>query len=377
MAYLLDANVFMQAKNLHYGLDFCPAFWDWLIASNAAERVFSIEKVGDEIDAGSDELTARAAQRGTGFFLKPDSAILPALGSVSTWATSQRYEPAAVSTFLQLADYYLVAHALAHGYTVGHPRDTPPPRPGRINDPQRLHRSWHQVRDALRDASARACTVCPGAATMTHTREIAFESVIEAHLLANGYQSVQRDGFDRERAIFPEVVLSFIRETQPAEWAKLEALLGPNTSGQVLTDLCKWMDLNGSLATLRHGFKCYGRTLRVAFFKAAHALNPEMEARYAANRLGITRQLHYSPRSEASLDLTLTLNGIPIATAELKNPLTGQTVEEGCRQYRQDRDPRDADLRLQAAHPRALRPGHRGRLHGHPPGGARHPLPAL
>ncbi len=118
MAYLLDANVFMQAKNLHYGLDFCPAFWDWLIASNAAERVFSIEKVGDEIDAGSDELTARAAQRGTGFFLKPDSAILPALGSVSTWATSQRYEPAAVSTFLQLADYYLVAHALAHGYTV-------------------------------------------------------------------------------------------------------------------------------------------------------------------------------------------------------------------------------------------------------------------
>ncbi len=176
---------------------------------------------------------------------------------------------------------------------------------------------------------------------MTHTREIAFESVIEAHLLANGYQSVQRDGFDRERAIFPEVVLSFIRETQPAEWAKLEALLGPNTSGQVLTDLCKWMDLNGSLATLRHGFKCYGRTLRVAFFKAAHALNPEMEARYAANRLGITRQLHYSPRSEASLDLTLTLNGIPIATAELKNPLTGQTVEEGCRQYRQDRDPRE------------------------------------
>ena len=52
MAYLLDANVLMQAKNLHYGLDFCPAFWDWLIASNAAERVFSIEKVCDEIEAG-------------------------------------------------------------------------------------------------------------------------------------------------------------------------------------------------------------------------------------------------------------------------------------------------------------------------------------
>jgi hypothetical protein len=118
MAYLLDANVFIQAKNLHYGLDFCPAFWDWLIASNAANRVFSIEKVGDEIEAGADELAAWAAQRGPGFFLKPHAAILPALGTVSNWAAGQRYEPAAVNTFLQVADYYLVAHALAHGYTL-------------------------------------------------------------------------------------------------------------------------------------------------------------------------------------------------------------------------------------------------------------------
>jgi hypothetical protein len=118
MAYLLDANVFMQAKNLHYGMDFCPAFWDWLIASNAAQRVFSIEKVGDEIDAGSDELSTWAEQRGAAFFLRPDPAILPALGSVSSWAMGQAYEAAAVSTFLQVADYYLVAHALAHGHTV-------------------------------------------------------------------------------------------------------------------------------------------------------------------------------------------------------------------------------------------------------------------
>jgi hypothetical protein len=68
MAYLLDANVFIQAKNLHYGLDFCPAFWEWLTAKNALKHVFSIEKVGDEIDAGGDELAAWAAQRGSGFF---------------------------------------------------------------------------------------------------------------------------------------------------------------------------------------------------------------------------------------------------------------------------------------------------------------------
>ena len=118
MAYLLDANVFIQAKNLHYGLDFCPAFWDWLIAANAANRVFSIEKVGDEIEAGADELAVWAAQRGPGFFVKPDAAVLPALGSVSAWTAGQRYEPAAVNTFLQVADYYLVSHALAHGFTV-------------------------------------------------------------------------------------------------------------------------------------------------------------------------------------------------------------------------------------------------------------------
>jgi len=118
MAYLLDANVFIQAKNLHYGFDFCPAFWEWLAVNNTAKRVFSIEKVGDEIEAGEDDLAIWAAQRGSSFFLKPDSAILPALGSASEWATSQSYEPVAVSTFLQVADYYLVAHALAHGDTV-------------------------------------------------------------------------------------------------------------------------------------------------------------------------------------------------------------------------------------------------------------------
>ncbi|MDP8255553.1 MAG: DUF4411 family protein [Candidatus Alcyoniella australis] len=118
MAYILDANVFIQAKNLHYGFDFCPAFWDWLIENNTKNKVFSIEKVGDEIHAGNDELATWAAQRGTGFFLKPDSAMLSALGEASNWAVGQDYDPAAVNTFFQVADYYLVAFALAHGHTV-------------------------------------------------------------------------------------------------------------------------------------------------------------------------------------------------------------------------------------------------------------------
>lgn len=101
------------------------------------------------------------------------------------------------------------------------------------------------------------------------------------------------------------------------------------------------MDREGSLATLRHGFKCYGKTLRVAFFKAAHGLNPELEARYAANRVGLTRQLHFSKTSEKSLDVALSVNGVPVVSVELKNPMTGQTVEHALHQYRHDRDPRE------------------------------------
>lgn len=176
---------------------------------------------------------------------------------------------------------------------------------------------------------------------MNRTNEAAFETVIESYLLSNGYVLIDKNGFDRERAIFPETILSFIRETQPKEWSKLEMLHGDKTGEQILSDLCKWMDANGSLATLRHGFKCYGRTLHAAYFKAAHELNPELEIRYAANKLGLTRQLHFSPRSEKSVDVTVSLNGIPIATAELKNPLTGQTADNARTQYQNDRDPRE------------------------------------
>jgi len=118
MAYLLDADVFIRAKNLHYGLDFCPAFWTWLVDENTAGRLFSIEKVGDELHAVADELSVWAEERGPEFFLPPDASLFPALSQVSTWATGQRYEQGAVNTFLQAADYYLVAQARAGGHTV-------------------------------------------------------------------------------------------------------------------------------------------------------------------------------------------------------------------------------------------------------------------
>lgn len=177
-------------------------------------------------------------------------------------------------------------------------------------------------------------------ATNVHS-EAAFESVIESYLLAHSYQNVDKKGYDRTRAIFPATVLAFIQTTQPTSWAKLEALHGAHTGEQILSDLCKWIDNHGVLNTLRHGFKCYGRSLQVAYFKAVHTMNPELEAQYAANCLGITRQLQYAPNHTKSLDVTISLNGIPVATVELKNPLTHQTVEHAKRQYKEDRDPRE------------------------------------
>lgn len=118
MTYLLDANVFIQAKNLHYGLDFCPAFWKWIVDKNAAGQVFSIDKVADEIAAGADELTGWAEQQNGSLFRPTDLLAVAQFGKVSAWVVGQHYEPAAINTFLQVADFYLIAHALAEGHTV-------------------------------------------------------------------------------------------------------------------------------------------------------------------------------------------------------------------------------------------------------------------
>jgi hypothetical protein len=134
MSYVLDANVFMAAKNLHYGLDFCPAFWDWLIHKGNTSVVFSIDKVADEIAAGADELSAWATARGDALFRRTPAALAAQFAQVSAWATGQQFTPAAINTFLQAADFYLVAHALAGGHVVV-TNETPATSAGRIKIP--------------------------------------------------------------------------------------------------------------------------------------------------------------------------------------------------------------------------------------------------
>ena len=118
MAYLLDANVFIEAKNRHYGFDFCPAFWDWLQANNENGRVYSVERVGHEIAVVHDELSNWIATLEGGFFLRPTSQVLRALVQVGNWALSEDYKLPAITGFLDGADCYLVAQALAEGHEV-------------------------------------------------------------------------------------------------------------------------------------------------------------------------------------------------------------------------------------------------------------------
>jgi hypothetical protein len=132
--YLLDANVFIAAKRLHYGFDFCPAFWDWLVDQNRAGKVYSIEQVGAELVGPADELSSWANSRGDVFFLKTDAATLTAFATVSSWVMGQGYTAAAINTFLQVADSFLVSRALAHGLTVV-THETPQQSPSRVKLP--------------------------------------------------------------------------------------------------------------------------------------------------------------------------------------------------------------------------------------------------
>jgi len=173
-------------------------------------------------------------------------------------------------------------------------------------------------------------------------KEKAFEEAIEQSLLTDGgYIKADPANFDRERCIDPTVIIPFVQETQFKEWQYLENSVKASAATILLDDLCKTMDSQGSLNVLRHGFKCYGKLFRVAYFAPASGMNPDLKKAYDANRLTVTRQVHYSTTGEQSIDLLLSLNGIPIATAELKNPMSGQNVENARYQYMHDRDPRE------------------------------------
>ncbi len=181
-----------------------------------------------------------------------------------------------------------------------------------------------------------------------HT-ELAFETAIEHYLTtAGGYEKGDREAFDSERGLFPADVIAFIQKTQPKEWEYLANIQKDKAEETLLDDLCRALNSEheGCLSVLRHGFKCFGKLFRVAYFAPASGMNPDTQKLYAANRLTITRQLRYSAKHGNTLDVTLALNGIPVATLELKNPMTAQTWRHAVTQYKNDRDPADLIFRF-------------------------------
>ena len=118
MAYLLDANTLIQAKNEYYGFDLCPGFWDWLDQQNAAGEVFSIDRIQQELERGNDDLATWATAHGNGFFQPVDDQTNQAMATVATWVQNGNFTDNAKREFLSCADPFLIAHAMAHGHTV-------------------------------------------------------------------------------------------------------------------------------------------------------------------------------------------------------------------------------------------------------------------
>jgi type I restriction enzyme R subunit len=195
---------------------------------------------------------------------------------------------------------------------------------------------------------------------MSGVDEFAFEDFICSWLVVRGGYTEAKVGkgqappdFDVNAAIDTAELFTFIGTTQSEAWESLVARYGSDRNGAqsgFVKRLAQQIDARGTVDVLRHGVDDLGVSFRLAYFKPASGLTPELIARYDKNRLTVTRQLPYEADSTKTLDLCLFVNGIPVATAELKNPITGQSVEQARAQYRTDRDPKNPLLRRSVVH---------------------------
>ena len=173
-----------------------------------------------------------------------------------------------------------------------------------------------------------------------HT-ESTFESAIIEHLTSNGWHAGDESDYDKEHAFDRRAVLDFIKTSQPKEWNKLESYYKHETESKFIYRLLKELDLRNMLDVLRHGITDSGVKFKLAYFKPDSNLNPETSELYKKNKLYVTRQVHFSTKNKKSIDLLLSLNGLPVATIELKNHFTGQRVGEAMEQYKTSRDPKE------------------------------------
>jgi type I restriction enzyme R subunit len=172
-----------------------------------------------------------------------------------------------------------------------------------------------------------------------HT-ELTFEAAIEESLLDfGGYSKGLSTDFDTHLGLFPSYITDFLKTSQPVAWDKLANIHKDEVEKKVIQRLVKEIDLRGILDVIRKGFTDYGVKFQMAYFKPESSLNPEAETQYLLNHLSVTRQLYYERVGKNSIDMVLSLNGLPIATIELKNQFSGQSVDNAKKQYVYDREP--------------------------------------
>jgi type I restriction enzyme R subunit len=161
-----------------------------------------------------------------------------------------------------------------------------------------------------------------------------------------GYRRRSAADYDWALCLDPGMVLDFIYATQPRMWGRLKEHYGDEVKQRFLARLSSEIDKRGTLDVVRKGVRDAGCRFTLAYFQPSSGLNEELRRLYEGNVFSVIRQVRYSQRSDNSVDLVLFVNGMPVFTAELKNPLTSQTVEHGMRQYRLDRDPREPLFRF-------------------------------
>ncbi len=174
-------------------------------------------------------------------------------------------------------------------------------------------------------------------------KEKRFEEDIAAYLTTyGGYQMGDSAVFNREKALDTGTFLSFLRTSQPKAWERFRKIYGADSERQLIDRFCREVALRGLLNVLRQGFTDRGIRLRAVFWKPETSINATSQAQYAANVLHCTRQLHYSPNNENSIDIVLFLNGIPVVSMELKCQFTGQDTANAIEQYKFDRAGKEA-----------------------------------
>lgn len=174
-----------------------------------------------------------------------------------------------------------------------------------------------------------------------HTED-RYEDSVEESLVSSGYIRGEKDSFNAAKGLFCQDVVDFIRISQPKQWDGLCSVLKDKVEETVIDSLEKELETKGSLTVLRHGFKCFGKTLRLAYFQPNSGMNPDAWELYNKNLVKIYRQVHFSVKNPAlSLDCVISVNGLPVVTIELKNHMSGQTVKNAKYQYAIERDPNE------------------------------------